>query len=44
MGPAGQEAAAQTPLARYHTEISRLGWERDPVQEAVAARLDQLHA
>jgi len=44
MGPAGEEAAAQTPLARYQTEISRLGWERDPGQEAIAARLDRLHA
>jgi cell division protein ZapE len=33
-----------TPLARYRAEIERLGWTRDPAQEAVAARLDALHA
>ena len=33
-----------TPLARYRAEIARLGWTPDPVQEAVAARLDDLHA
>jgi cell division protein ZapE len=32
-----------TPLARYRAEIARLGWLRDPVQEAVAERLDALH-
>jgi cell division protein ZapE len=32
-----------TPLARYHAEIERLGWSRDPDQEAVARRLDELH-
>jgi cell division protein ZapE len=37
------EAATQTPLARYHAEIERLGWVRDPAQEAIARRLDELH-
>jgi cell division protein ZapE len=37
-------AATQTPLARYQAEIERLGWVRDPAQEAVARRLDALHA
>ena len=38
------EAATQTPLARYQAEIERLGWVHDPAQEAVARRLDALHA
>jgi len=33
-----------TPLARYRAEIARRGWNADPVQKAVAARLDALHA
>jgi cell division protein ZapE len=37
------EAATQTPLARYHAEIERHGWVRDPAQEAIARRLDELH-
>lgn len=44
MSAAGDPPAAQTPLARYRAELARLGWEHDPAQAAVAARLDQLHA
>jgi len=32
-----------TPLARYRAEIARRGWLADPMQEAVACRLDDLH-
>jgi cell division protein ZapE len=32
-----------TPLARYRAEVDRLGWVRDPAQEDVARRLDDLY-
>jgi cell division protein ZapE len=43
MDPADSASLPFTPLARYRAEIERLGWTRDPAQEAVAERLDQLH-
>ncbi|HUG98641.1 MAG TPA: cell division protein ZapE [Gammaproteobacteria bacterium] len=43
MDSADSASLPVTPLARYHAELARLGWSADPVQEAVAARLDALH-
>jgi cell division protein ZapE len=43
MDPADSASLPFTPLARYRAELERLGWTADPVQEAIAARLDTLH-
>lgn len=43
MDPADSANLPVTPLARYRAEIERLGWLRDPAQEALARRLDKLH-
>jgi cell division protein ZapE len=43
MDPADSASLPFTPLARYRAEIERLGWTRDPAQEAAAVRLDALH-
>lgn len=44
MQPADSARLPVTPLARYRAELERLGWQADPQQEAVARRLDELHA
>ncbi len=43
MDAADSASLPVTPLARYRAELERLGWSRDPAQEAVAMRLDALH-
>jgi cell division protein ZapE len=43
MSPADSASLPRTPLARYRAELARLGWAYDPVQEAVALRLEGLY-